>query len=97
MLTSTRPVNVYVLSDPDDREQFAVDHAQAGWTVAIIAKPGSPVARAVSAQLTADPVLIEGRFPTFDDVIISDLILVQGMTRDAYNAAHPDNPLPEGV
>jgi hypothetical protein len=92
-LTSTRPVTVYLLDDADDREQLAQDLAPAGWRVAVITSPGTPLVREVSVQQMVPPNPTPIVAP-FTDVIVSDLVLVQAMTRAAYNTAHPDNPLP---
>lgn len=96
-LTSTRPVSVYLLNDRDDREQLQSDLAMAGWMVAVVARPAvdGVVDWEIHASLSNDPIRLGDRFPNFDDVIVSDLVLVQAMTREAYNAAHPDSPLPE--
>lgn len=93
-LTSTRPVSVYLLYLDTDRDQLADDHAKVGWTVAEVNKPGATegsVLRTVSMQFKNDPDPI---IATFDDVIVSDLVMVQAMTRAAYNTAHPEAPLP---
>jgi hypothetical protein len=37
----------------------------------------------------------DGTLPTNADVIESDYVLVKAFTRDDYDAAHPNNPLPE--
>ena len=91
-ITVTRTASVYNLASDSDLRELFVEHASIGWMCSLIAHPDDSGTETVWAVRMQKPG-IDTINATLADVVISDLVTVQSMSRTDYNAANPGAPI----